>query len=483
MSKTTKIVLMILKILAIIALIFSIASIIFFAAFKISISKASSNNSIPTIFGKEWITVSSDKFKEIVPKGCLVILEPIDPQNLTGTEILVYETKNTTVDNSVFGGYSLGRSVTNPSNSENATGTVLVQNIITGEQSIEVPLENVKSQALYQISFLGTLVINATSGLGFLQFVVIPICVFVVLVLSTFIAKILLRANDESSDERAYKNSYSQDTGEFSIRGIQKNNIYEDEDDEKDSYSSYDALQDNNYSDRLVRLRDKYIDSVDSTDEKFDLKFDKKTTALESEEENTGVADSKEIVLEDKFESNDVNDDLSSSLEEMQPATDEIDISKFESNNENIEQAEEISDNLENDLLKDILSETVSSDEKQERNMYDSEYDDATAQVDEFLRSLNIDVDTLQQEYMSHTTIEFDMDKLDSSSVIPEEKSKGQELLDNILIDLKDDALDFRFDALKSDSVEIKQSRKGDGFTIKTPKYKANIKVEIDKNE
>lgn len=437
MSKTKKIITRIIKILAVIALIFSILSTSFYFVFNSSIKKANNSGTIPTIFGKEFITVSSDKFNDIVPKGSMVILKSIDVSNLTGTEVLVYETGNTTVDNSVYGKFSLGRTMKSSDNSQSEN--VFIQNVIT-EDSIEVPLSSIKSQAVYQISYVGSLINKVSTNLGLLQFVIMPISLFVILLLILFIIKIL--SSDNSEEVQAID---TQDDQKFNLKF------------NKDDFNDDDEAI---YQDRLVRLKDRYSDNnnVAST-EKINLNFEKKEPEVVSE-----IIHSSDIINDYDEDSND-SDNLSS-----------VDEYEKENIDENIP-VETMTDNI----ISKIIDEEKNTSEAEAPK---SSYDDASAQVDEFLRSLNIDLDSVEHEYMNHTTIEFDMDKINDKLLEQDlsKEDKSQALLDNILIDLKDNALDFRFDSLKSDSIEIKESRKGDGFTIKTPNYKANIKVEIDKN-
>ncbi len=52
---------------------------------------------------------------------------------------------------------------------------------------------------------------------------------------------------------------------------------------------------------------------------------------------------------------------------------------------------------------------------------------------------------------------------------------------ENINLNIKDDTIEFKFDNINSDKVEIVPGKDGSGFTIKTPEYKAKIKVEIKK--
>lgn len=440
MSKTKKVITRIIKIIAIIALIFSILSTAFYFIFNSSITKANNSGTIPKIFGKEFITVSSDKFNDIVPKGSMVILQPIDVSNLTGTEVLVYETGNTTVDNSVYSKFSLGRTMKSSDGSQSEN--VSIQNVIT-EDIIEVPLTSIKSQAVYQISYIGSLINKVSTDLGLLQFVVMPISLFIILLLVLFIIKLL--SSDDTNDE------YVSDVQEEQTFDLKFN---------KENFNDNDESI---YQDRLVRLKDRYYHNENAdSNEKLNLNFEKKQPEVVSE-----IIHSSDLV-NDHEETTDNSDN-----------SNPIDV---------VDEKENISQDTSLETMTDnIISKII--DEDQEGNTDQAEapkssYDDASAQVDEFLRSLNIDLDSVEHEYMNHTTIEFDMDKINDKLLDQDlsKEDKSQSLLDNILIDLKDNALDFRFDSLKSDSIEIKESRKGDGFTIKTPNYKANIKVEIDKN-
>ena len=99
--------------------------------------------------------------------------------------------------------------------------------------------------------------------------------------------------------------------------------------------------------------------------------------------------------------------------------------------------------------------------------------------------------DRQQEAFKLHQTIEFDMEAI-REKMLQEELLKDYEeqdfvktpdnkkLMDQILIELRETGLDFSFKNIRSENIKIEKNSLGDGFVIKTPKYKASIKVQME---
>ncbi len=442
----------ILQVFAILFLIVAVLSSALYFVVSGSISTANKNQTIPELFGHQWVAISDEKFEtgNLVSMNSLVLLEDIDSASVVAGDVVVYDTPADASDNAVYKTFSMGR----VSSVDASTGETMIQiRSLTTGSDLSVAGTSIVGKATTEIVYLGKVFNAIGSSLGLIMFVVFPFFVFIVLQLVVLILRILTgRSGDEDEEE-------------------------DDEDDEESKQKKERAEKQRKAIEAHNSKRGKYLEQepLESMSLNFKNKKDgtSQTTEIKSQTVST-VVDGEYAAELDQTRSFDFSMD-----EVQQPAA----MPNFDTSAPSY----------------DVPAETESS-----VSSYDSEntdytpyldanaYSDASAQVDEFLRSLNYNEASLEHELMSQSTIEFDMDAI-RERLLKEELLKDvddkdfvkmpetQDMLDNILIELKDNAVDFSFQNIKSDDVEIEENNVGDGFSIETPNYRANIKVEIDK--
>lgn len=451
----------ILQVFAILFLIVAVLSSALYFVVSGSISTANKNQTIPELFGHQWVAISDEKFEtgNLVSMNSLVLLEDIDSASVVAGDVVVYDTPADASDNAVYKTFSMGR----VSSVDASTGETMVQiRSLTTGSDLSVAGTSIVGKATTEIVYLGKVFNAIGSSLGLIMFVVFPFFVFIVLQLVVLILRILTgRSGDEDEEE-------------------------DDEDDEESKQKKERAEKQRKAIEAHNSKRGKYLEQEPLESMSLNFKNKKDGTSQTTEIKSQTVS----TVVDGEYAAEVPNANDAAELDQTR---------SFDFSMDEVQQPAAMPNFDTSAPSYDVPAETESS-----VSSYDSEntdytpyldanaYSDASAQVDEFLRSLNYNEASLEHELMSQSTIEFDMDAI-RERLLKEELLKDvddkdfvkmpetQDMLDNILIELKDNAVDFSFQNIKSDDVEIEENNVGDGFSIETPNYRANIKVEIDK--
>lgn len=448
----------ILQVFAILFLIVAVLSSALYFVVSGSISTANKNQTIPELFGHQWVAISDEKFEtgNLVSMNSLVLLEDIDSASVVAGDVVVYDTPAGASDNAVYKTFSMGR----VSGVDASSGETMIQiRSLTTGSDLSVTGTSIVGKATTEIVYLGKVFNAIGSSLGLIIFVVFPFFLFIVLQLVVLILRILTGRDsdeDEEEDDEDEESQQRKERAEKQRKAIEAHN-------KRGKYLEQEPLESMSLN---------FKNKKDGTSQTTEIKSQTVSTVVDGEYA-AEVPDANDVAEMDRTRSFDF------SMEEMQPAA----MPNFDTSAPSYDVPAE--------------AETSAPSYGSENTDYTpyldaNAYSDASAQVDEFLRSLNYNEASLEHELMSQSTIEFDMDAI-RERLLKEELLKDvddkdfvkmpetQDMLDNILIELKDNAVDFSFQNIKSDDVQIEENNVGDGFSIKTPNYRANIKVEIDK--
>lgn len=414
MSQKNRVVPGVLQGIAILLLIVAIPAVFFYFAVSRSLEKAEISDTVPTLFGYQYVPVTSDAVSEILDQGSVVIIEQANAEDITERDVILYEAPSVSQDNRVYGSYSVS---TVQSVSFNGEAVYQVKSYSSNENTeIAISSSLLRGKVSWSIDYLGSLIDFTTRSYGFLVFVIVPVVLFLLFQILSIVLRMTSRYTGEEDTE---------DDQEESEPDTDQELMTVEELAEKSSASP--SIKSETVSTMLNRA------ALVSPFMEKDLK-EEEQAAEEKEERKKEIGYStvgKNITFDEK------------TVTKPQVEQSMREISK--------------------------LNHGLSNDEE-----------------------VNTPISNQQQEaFKLHQTIEFDMEAI-REKMLQEELLKDddeqdfvktpdkKQMMDQILIDLRDTGLDFSFKNIRSDQIKIEKNSFGDGFVIKTPKYKASIKVQIE---
>lgn len=188
----------ILQVFAVVVLILALLSSALFFLVNQEKEKAAEANAIPQLFGVNYIALNKD-FDRIAEKGDLLLVEAVTAEDVTTGDAVLYETPQTSRENSVYGNFSLGVVV----QLKEENGEVVSYIEINGKdgETVAVAPALIKGRATGLLMFGGTIVEQMTSDMGIVWFVALPAFVFVLLQLIVVILRVIHHGRDEADFE------------------------------------------------------------------------------------------------------------------------------------------------------------------------------------------------------------------------------------------------------------------------------------------
>lgn len=468
-----KVPLIILQVVAIVVLVLAVLSTAATLIVRSSVDSAAQQQQVPSAFGKEFLPALDTKFENInIKNGSLVLLKDIDETGVKANDVVVFTTPIDFSDNAIYKTFSLGRVI--GIDTEDGTPKYSIEGL--GANG-DVILDETALLAIagWQMAGFGSLISSVIGSGGIIYFIVVPFFIFIVLQLLVVILRVV--GSSKSEDEE------------------------EDEDDYDDS-----AM---NHEDSLERRYDS-IKTKESTEpasyipqeplEPIALKFKKKEiqAAFQDVKSQTFTTIPPEDVP--TFTKSEIR--KTSPLKPVAPKQEEVPVEIPQEDPIAVVNAADTSDEIQRILEESIRDVQKPEDDvnpvfglldEQRSPQRSNEFRSVLDMVDSLLSDINDEKKKEVREQVVHaieqeTTQEFKIsnirEELKKSDLATEnfvQNQKSQDILDNILIELKENALDVQFKNVKSKAVDIEERNTGDGFTIDTPKYKANVKIEIDK--
>ncbi|MGI5959486.1 MAG: hypothetical protein ACOX60_08735 [Massiliimalia sp.] len=459
------------QILAIIVLVLAVISSAFYFLADSSMSKAAENETVPEFAGKMYLPIETDNQKSIASKGDLIIAQKAEAADLEASQTVVYESPSLSTVNQVYGKYSMG--VINSVNEEDGTTVLHVQ---TADGEIEaVSSTLVVGKATYSIAALGTLIMTAQSSMGIFWFVVLPLGLFIVLQLISIICRVIAGSQyeEDEDDDDEYDDEYDEYEEEYE----------EESDDEYASYNSYDSEDDSSEYDEEdsepeqppVKRVQRFLDTPPK------ITQIRSETVSSMDNEFSGFGNS-ELLRPFRSSGSDEAtngpiDPASAAAEDDQPKAPLVPGS-FGS------PADEVKTDEEYHGIVPFLSENETVSHTPSKAVRLEEEDDEEFRREMMRQTMEFDMKAIRERMKKNQAANNHTVKKPAGKVTgTEKKTDPQQLLDKILIEVKDHAVDFNFEDLKDEQVKVERRKSGDGFVIKTPQYRANIKVEIDDSE
>ena len=415
MSQKSRVAPGVLQGVAILLLIVTIPAVFFYFAVTRSLEKAETSNTVPALFGYQYVPVTSGAVSDILKEGSVVIIDKAQPEDVTERDVILYETPSVSQDNRVYGtfGISTVRSVSY--DGETVFGVTAYSSPESGE-TIAISSSLLRGKVSWSIDYLGSLIDFTTKPYGFLAFVIVPVVLFLLFQILSIVLRATSRYSSEDDDD------------------VQTEEDLEDEElltVEDLAQKSFPSIKSETVSTLLNRV------ALVSPFMEKDLKEEEAKAEQQEEAEKAKVSGESTVGKNITFDQKTV----------IKPQ---------------IEQSMREISQLNHGLSPDSTKPAETSSE-----------------------------DKQQEAFQLHQTIEFDMEAI-REKMLQEELLKDDEeqeyvktpenkqLLDQILIDLRDTGLDFSFKKIRSENIKIEKNSFGNGFVIKTPKYKASIKVQIE---
>lgn len=477
MKKKQKIWVKLLQALAIIIVIIALFSTGFYFLASKSANSSEEKNELPGLFKYSWVPIADDKFADIAKKDSLAVVEVVTPESVVISDAVIYETPTTSTDNVVYRNYSMGR--VTAMDLETAK-TVSIKST-TGGADIAIPKDLIHGKATMQIAILGKLFLLSDSSMGLIIFVVLPFFIFLVLQIVVIMCRILTGRADEDDDEEEY--------------------YYDDEKYDTEANYAPEPQYEPPSAPRQAAIRQP-VNTLRANDDIGQVSSNSGYLEQEPLEQlslqfvNSAQANPPEI--KSQTVSTVINGEYSATVphtEVRQPiaspsfAFDRAPINRQMPNFD----ATPAYDNSNRMTVNPGLQSAVPEIGKTPY-LHDGSYKEVSAQVDAFLKSLNYDELNIERDMMQQATVEFNLDDLrqqmvreellkdyDRASQLP--PAESADMLEKILIELKDNAVDFSFQNSGPEDVKIQRSDSGNVFSVRTPNYKANIKIEIDKGK
>ncbi len=453
-----------------------------------ALTGAEAEKAVPSIFGQQIIPVSGDKFESIgVDQNSLVVLQAIGEEPVNVGDVVVFDTPIGFIDNSAYGTFSMGIIT----EMETDTGAVLYTIQGLGQNGdTTVDAATVRGIADTQIAMLGGMFSSIAAGTGVIYFIVCPLFAYIAVQLLVVVIRVLSSKPDEEDDEDDDAVPVRVQAEGKSVSSI-KSATPQTEDLQK-----YEGLKQGNTT-PLPTGR------VSGNTEPLKLQFDKKKTAksvvdVKSQTFTTSMSKQTGNVTAKPTSPAPDGDEISAMLlasMKGQPKattapTKEAEDAKVASTEESVnpvfglldeQRSPARSDEFRSvlDMVDDMLSE-IKQEQAQEAAAAPTK-----VVVQEEQSADLAEVEAIIRESEQQATQEFNLSSLHTekekqADFVRDENS--QQILDNILIELKDNALNVQFDNVKSQAVDIEKTT-GQGFTIDTPKYKANVNITLDKKK
>lgn len=472
----------VIQVLAIILLVIAVISSAFYFVVHNSLKQAEEYNAVPTVMGKIYLPITSDNFSDIARNGSLVIGQPMTVDGMSEGEVAIYALPDGSTDNVVYKSFGMGyiQSITEQNGD-------VVLNIQTSEGSVAVVSTLVRGRAEQQVFLFGNAVNAVEQPMGLFGFVVAPVFLFVVLQLLVVIFRTLAGRSErmELEDE---EDEY--DGLEF------EDDDFEEEDETDAEDGTFLKRSKSSKRNKKKGLRFHLLEEVDEEDDDDDEEIDfeeqkpkkpapRKVTQIKSQTVSTikGEYGLKNDKQKKELLKPYLPQEEQQSVEHVQPEAAYVKPPAPPKNSVNAESKPEAKSTEQpskpKEPLTKIFDAAFTDDEEYERRLM-SEH------------TMEFDMEALKEKMRREepdasqnlSSSESQTDLTDNYSQDLEEALKQfdpQEILNQIMIEVKQEALDFNFQNLQKDGVNVEKNCSGDGFVISTPNYKANIKVELDK--
>ena len=175
----------IFKFLFILFLVISvITSLIYLPVFS-SVSKAAKTDSVPTLFGKQYVPMMKENTFDSISAGSIVIIEEAYPVNIQEGDVILYRTPENDTSNEVYPGFSLA-TVQMIETAEDDSGEIIFHTISgnttpeTAEDLTSIQSTDMYGEATMALNGMGNAFqfVNSTTGLIVLE--VLPLSLFVI---------------------------------------------------------------------------------------------------------------------------------------------------------------------------------------------------------------------------------------------------------------------------------------------------------------
>lgn len=443
------------QILAIIVLVLAVISSAFYFVVSSSLEQAAANETVPEFAGKLYLPMETNNQESIASQGDLILGEEAQADQLQASQTVIYESPSLSTVNQVYGNYSIG--VINSVNEENGETVLHVQ---TADGEIEaVSSTLVIGEATYSIAALGSLVMAVNSQMGLFEFVVLPAGIFVVLQLLSVIFRVFAgsRAAEDEDDEDEDEEDYDYDYDYEQDEEQEEEYEYEEEEPQEEQSSSVKRVQ--RFIDtppRITQIRSETVSSLDGEFNGF----------------HNEVLRPFRASAQDQADEDGPMDPVSAAGEQEEGPKTPLVPGSFGSPADQV-----ISDQEYHGVIPFADPSQAKSKGPAQVTYLDANDSDREKERREMMqRTMEFDMKAIRERMKKNPPQKKRVER----TARPAEKTDPQQILDKIMIEVKDRAVDFNFQDLKEDHVKVKRSEKGDGFVIQTPQYRASIKVEID---
>lgn len=472
MKIVRKFVMGLLQTIAVLLLLMAVLSTVLYFNVVSSVEEAQQSGTLPTLLGYSYFPVSEDKFESLgIEKGSIVLADK-DNAYAENT-VVVFETTDELAYNAVYNAFGIGR-VSAVSTGMDGSSAYEIQNLETN-QTVLMTDEQVLCGAKLQILSGGKLLNLALTSNGVVFFVILPFFVFVAVQLIVLILHILWNPSRVEATAEEQDASFVANTDEPKRKKERKKRFRKKEEPEEPEipmHTQLDAIKEETSKPHVH-----HVFTEEAANSPLTLSFDKRTfdkkwepKAAEEPTPLKSVASAEKPANMNAFESNDaaeLPDELASLLNrarrDVRQTSESIESSPLYTGR-SFDKAPVTSDYLDimskvNHLLDDIKGEEPGS-----------------AANNDMLQEV------IDRDMMRGSTVEFNPEKLkpDTTDHKSEQAIRSQQILDNILIQLRENELDVDFNDV-SPEVNVAKQPGGNGFTIDTPNYKAKIQVELDR--
>lgn len=442
----------VLQIFAILLLIFSIGTTFLF--FQVNSSSASLGETLPSMLGYHYMPISESRFEQTlgVEKGALIIA--VDGAEAKENTVAIFRTTEALSENAAYGMFAMGRVsavVTDPTTNDTI---VEIENLETKEP-VSLYGSEIVATAAYQVPNGGSLMVLAQSANGIVFFVILPFFCFIAVQLLVLILHLISRPakeQEEKDEEADNRQPIDYEAVRKEVKKVHPHTVFTKEE------ASVPVNTDNLF--KPVTKTESFMN-----DEPMNLNFVKKEPGLDWEKELQTERKAPTIEtddLADGFLPDSLKELLKQAREDVSSTSKSLDMNSVTGMGIRPEETRDYLDIMSrvDHLLDDIQGEPGRADKR------------------EFLREA-IDRDMMRDSTTEYrTTKQQALDELNASKK-QLERARSQQLLDSILIQLREDDLNVNFHDV-SDNVNIAEQPDGDGFTIETPHYKAKIHVEMN---
>ncbi|WP_093988583.1 S24/S26 family peptidase [Massiliimalia timonensis] len=192
----------IFKFLFILFLVISvITSLIYLPVFS-SVSKAAKTDSVPTLFGKQYVPMMKENTFDSISAGSIVIIEEAYPVNIQEGDVILYRTPANDTSNEVYPGFSLA-TVQMIETAEDDSGEIIFHTISgnttpeTAEDLTSIQSTDMYGEATMALNGMGNAFqfVNSTTGLIVLE--VLPLSLFVIFLVLFLVFRLKIQDQDE----------------------------------------------------------------------------------------------------------------------------------------------------------------------------------------------------------------------------------------------------------------------------------------------